>query len=204
MSILKNSTVNIYIRQAVVKARKRINRGSVILLVAALLVGLTSAVITYKLIKPDEWRPLGPYPVQPVTNSGPRIDSLTGDNSQVATVDINGTVKTSGVKCAKEEVLVTGILGWHSVYPGGFVYEVPQPANKPPAVRLIGCSAKTPYENHIPIEVREYALGNMKNGIGPEFIIGGCEIPQKLDSSGKTGERQCWRTERFILVDKAG
>jgi len=164
----------------------------------ALGFGVSATIFVGHVTSPEPWSPLGPYPVQYVAHQQDDmvVSSVEGSgNSMIPKIHLSsGSVKIIGSKCAKEDVQVKGHYGWVSIVPGGFSYNVP---SGPPGHRLAGCQ-QFDFKNEIPEKVAEWAKEAEADGIQPEVVITGCEVPIKGD--GTQGVEICWRTEPFALV----
>lgn len=162
----------------------------------ALVLGVVSGLFIKDMLEPAPFDPLGPYPVQQVhATNNKLIDSEVNPNVVIPAVSIEDEfIRVNGVKCSNQEVNIKGTITWRSVVPGGFYY------NAPPGTgaRADGCE-QFEFENEIPDEVREWALGVLSHQQNPELFVSGCETP--IDDNGEKGQELCWRTETFAFID---
>ncbi|RMH83121.1 MAG: hypothetical protein D6683_02450 [Actinomyces sp.] len=153
----------------------------VVLLGAIGLTLIASAASTALLIlRPPEvvveqWRPLGPYPVQ-------RILGVT-----------DTSVVVEGVRCASEpHVKVRTSMSWVRLDPPGYI--------SPATVGVVdldfteGCRTRT-FDNTIPADVRE------ADSPGAVWVIAGEDVP--IDTDGTVGASVYWSSEPFVLTPLA-
>jgi hypothetical protein len=172
----------------------RLTLAGVVTWLIALALGTIVVLMVRDWMAPDPWSPLGPYKVQTVHSQGPEIKAKNSDaNVLLPVVHLGTPIKVTGTKCSKESTVVQGQVGWRSVDPAGFDYQVPPGA---PGYRLAGCQTAD-FKNDIPPAVDAWARSVIEDGDTPELFFGGCETPKR---DGKSGETVCWRTEPFVLV----
>lgn len=103
----------------------------------ALILAAVISLITFQ----EDWEPLGPFPVQSVTEFGDVIDVS------------NTVVTVEGTKCRNSDsgfgIQVQGSIGWRRLEPPGF-FTTPVVFN--PVVVPEGCTTDV-FSNPIPVEV---------------------------------------------------
>lgn len=166
----------------------------VALAVAVTALAVVILTLSWALTHDEQWKPLGPFPVQSVTNSTTvPWPAAGGGNVQIipAVGVAGGVVFVEGTKCYREQVTVNGEFEWNVVEPPGRTVST----GKGTSVKQQGCTTGQ-FENEVPAELAEFARRS-----GREFIvvtISGCETPTDPDRG--EGATLCWTTEPFALV----
>ena len=165
------------------------------LLIAGAALVVAVVWLSVLLVRDDQWKPLGPFPEQTVTNPATYDWPTTvgGGNSQIVpAVGLAGGIAfVEGTKCYRETVTVNGVVAWQVLDPaGGGTFET----GRGTAVKEQGCSTST-FENTVPDDVAAYVSGRARPVV---VAITGCETP--TDSDRGEGATLCWSTEPFALV----
>jgi len=155
-------------------------------LVALLIVG--QLYFLRLSAQPDQYDPLGEYPVQEVMNRLPGVD--------VPALRLGDTVEVVGTKCnnTNNPVTVEGRSSWVSVEPPGGAYA----SGEGIGTRDPGCVEKI-YQNVIPKEVEERSSVFFEQG--KEYVvwrITGVETP----ADEPNGVSRSWTTVNFRIYPK--
>ena len=163
-----------------------------LLLAMAALVAVIVWLATI-LTADDQWKPLGPFPEQTVTNPA-SYDWPTAGEANVQPVPAvglaNGVVYVEATKCYRETVTVNGAVAWQVLDPPGRTYET----GRGTAVKEQGCSTSS-FENEVPVDLAAFVADR---GEPVVVAITGCETPTDPDRG--EGASLCWSTEPFALI----
>lgn len=141
----------------------------------------------------EDWKPLGPFPVQDV--SADLEVELNG--TAYPAVRLGDEVDVTGTKCYREPVQVTGDLSWASVYPAGLAVEIGSGG----AERDAGC-IDLEFHNPIPPVVAAWAEQRFADGF--DFVIVRVTGKEIASRNGDQSVPLTWRTEDFALLPGVG
>jgi len=173
------------------RIRARLNKASILLVLVALLVGVSASSITFYILKPDTWAPLGEYPIQ-------RVDSrIPGIN--VPAVYSDDFVMITGTKCNDTDkvVNVRGTLSWSLKEPGKTNLVGPDDSVAPQdgvAPRDPGCTT-TEFPNPIPQAV--VAITKQLGGKATWALVG---IETPIRPGKPDGVPVTWVSQNFLVV----
>ena len=168
------------------------------LLDLALIIAMVAFVaalvwVAVAITADTQWKPLGPFPEQTVTNPSTYEWQVAGtSNVQIipAVGLAGGVALVEGTKCYKETVTANGAVAWQVLDPPGRMFA----AGEGTAVKELGCSTAN-FENQIPDELAAFA---QDRGEPVVVAITGCETP--VDPDRGEGATLCWSTEPFALI----